>query len=88
MALTTEPAEKNVMYQAPHNHAKFPLVDSGLLFYSFFFYGTLETIGAFYLYFLYMAGRGPLREASIDYQGHVTFPISYTPDQLLFAWDW
>lgn len=96
IALTYEKPETLLMFEPPRNIRTTRLVNLNLIAYSYLFYGTLESIGAFLNYFLYMGERGPTRMVPDplplidDYPAlaDVSYPIGYTADQLLFAWKW
>jgi len=96
IALTYEKPETLLMFEPPRNIRTTRLVNLNLIAYSYIFYGTLESIGAFLNYFLYMGERGPTRLVPDplplidDYPAlaEVSYPIGYTAEQLLFAWKW
>ena len=54
IALIMEDAEMNIMNLPPRNPALQHLVSVNLLLYTYLFYGLMETISAFFLYFHYM----------------------------------
>jgi sodium/potassium-transporting ATPase subunit alpha len=58
IALCAEPAEGLVMLEPPRDVKKH-LVDGAILLYAFLFYGSLQLVSAFYMYFDYMMYRGP-----------------------------
>jgi sodium/potassium-transporting ATPase subunit alpha len=92
IALTREPSEKTIMLDQPRDLKMQPLVDIRLILYSYLFYGTLQSVGAFYMYFIYMAERGPTRAVPspvpADDDGFRTFPAGYRSSQLINAWNW
>lgn len=98
VALTNEIPELTIMTEPPRDPKKQPLVDMRLVGYSYLFYGTLESISSFVVYFVYMAARGPTNSIPnpipADDDGYVnatptrTFPSGYTMQQLTGAWNW
>lgn len=90
IALINEPAEKGIMLEKPRDLKNTRLVTVGMIIYSYLFYGTIESIGSFINYFLYMSERGPLNVITGPlpsmYNGNATFPIGYKPQQLIEAW--
>ena len=84
VALTNELPEKLIMSVPPRDPVRSPLVCVRLMCYSYLFYGTLESIGAFTSYFWYMSSRGPIGEAG----SRERYPIGYMPSQLIGAWHW
>lgn len=92
VALSTEKIESDIMLLPPRVPENQPLVSIHLICYSYFFYGTMQAVGAFYLYFLYMSERGPLGVVAspipIDDDGKLQFPVGYLPHQLIRAWNW
>jgi sodium/potassium-transporting ATPase subunit alpha len=92
MSLITEPAQRSLMSEKPRDRSKNPLTPVSLVFYSYFFYANLQSIGTFTDYFLYMWNRGPHElpnplPAELP-SGNFTFPAGYTPKQLIGAWNW
>lgn len=79
VALTTEPAEDDIMLRPPRNTKTQRLVNFELISYGYFFYGSLESLACLFIYFLYMAQRGPLDDASST--------RGYSASQLIQAWD-
>lgn len=74
------------MHKAPRNIKTQPLVVYQIVIYSYLFYGTLESIAAFFVYFLYMYERGPHtlpNPVPTDDDGERTFPVGYTQSQLM-----
>ena len=57
IALTYEPAEKEILLEKPRDLSKSFLVDFKLIGYSYLFYGNLQSIGSFINYFIYMASK-------------------------------
>ena len=96
IALTYEQPETLLMFEKPRDIRNTRLVNFYLIGYSYLFYGTLECLGAFLNYFLYMSERGPTHIVPDplplvdDYPAvaNVAYPIGYTPGQLTFAWKW
>ena len=92
VALTNELPEKATMKEPPRDVKKSPLVDFKLIGYSYLFYGSMQSVGAFFNYFYYMSNRGPTNVISgaipADDDGNRTFPIAYKPNQLIGAWNW
>jgi len=94
VALTNELPERTIMQQPPRNPKKSPLVDMKLIGYSYLYYGSLQSLGAFTTYFLYMSSRGPTNQvpnplpATDDSVQNVHFPVGYKPTQLIGAWTW
>lgn len=92
VALTNEPPEDEIMQQPPRDVKKRRLLDLSLVGYAYLFYANMESIGAFYMYFHYMASRGPTRAVPVpvpeDDDGQRSFPAGYTTNQLLAAWNW
>ena len=67
------------------------LLDLKLLAYSYLFYANMISVGAFYMYFDYMARRGPHtvpNPVPADDDGTRTFPAGYSASQLIGAWNW
>ena len=92
VALTFEPPETFVMLEPARDLKTKRLLDFKILGYSFFFYGSLMTIGTWYTYFHYMANRGPTggvpTPIPADDDGSRSFPAGYTASQLVGAWKW
>lgn len=92
VALMHEPQESELMSVPPRDIKTVRLVTPPLIFYSYFFYGTLESVASFVLFFSYMAKRGPtgLMPDSLpsDDDGAPAFAMGYTPKQLTNAWNW
>lgn len=91
IALTNEAPEKSIMLEKPRDFKKERLVTPNLIVYSYLFYGTIQSVGSFINYFLYMSERGPTNELTgplpSSYNGNITFPIGYLPGQLVGAWN-
>ena len=48
VALTSEPPEREIMLEKPRDSKHRPLVDFRLVAYSYLFYGTMESVAAFF----------------------------------------
>ena len=87
VALTREPSEHFIMHEPPRDPAKQYLVDLTLVAYSYLIVGNLESVIAFFIYFLYMSNRGPStglpRNLPADDDGQRQFPTAYEPHQLI-----
>lgn len=91
VALTRETSEFAIMTLPPRNPVKQPLVSWSLIAYAYLFYGTMASVASFVVYFVYMYQRGPRdvpNPIPSDDTGELAFPAGYTPNQLLFAWNW
>jgi len=92
VALTNEPAEDEIMQRPPRDVKKRRLLDLPLVGYAYMFYANMISIGCFYMYFHYMANRGPPQgiptPTPADDDGNGVFPAGYTTAQLLGAWNW
>ena len=60
IALMYEPAESDIMAAPPRNVATTRLVTAPLIAYGYLFYGTLQSIGSFIIWFVYLANRGSM----------------------------
>jgi sodium/potassium-transporting ATPase subunit alpha len=90
VALTHEAPETSLMLDKPRNPKKTPLVSAALVMYAYLFYGTLQSVGSFFVYFLYMSERGPHSAPNpipADDDGTRVFPAGYLPLQLIGAWN-
>lgn len=85
-------AEAEIMKDPPRDLKTSRLVNWQLICYAYLFYGTMQSVGSFINYFLYMSERGPTHEISgpvpYDDQGQYDFPVGYRPSQLINAWNW
>lgn len=93
VALTLEEGEDEAMEKPPRDFKKTHLVDWKLIAYGYLFIGNLESVACFFIWFVYMAQRGPTNQLQgpipANYDGPpLTFPLGYRADQLIFAWNW
>ena len=91
LALMNELPEGDIMDRPPRDVKNMRLIDWKLLLYSYMFYANAMSIGAFYMFFHYMFYRGPHdlpNPVPVNDDGTRSFPMGYTPGQLLFAWNW
>ncbi len=91
LALMNELPEGDIMDRPPRDVKNTRLIDWKVLLYSYMFYANSMSIGAFYMFFHYMFYRGPHdlpNPVPVDDDGTRSFPMGYTPGQLLFAWNW
>ena len=100
VALMNEPPEEDILRTPPRDIHRRHLVDWKLIVYAYLFYANMICIGAFYNYFDYMATRGSRSSLSTPIPaddepfatpsdtGARSFPAGYSPNQILFAWNW
>jgi len=94
IALMNEPPETDIMRQPPRDIRKSHLLDYRLVVYAYLFYANLNSVGAFYTYFLYMAERGNTRALPDPIPGDDAsynpsdLPAGYRLGQLIGAWNW
>ena len=88
IALTYEPAESSILAEPPRDLRTSNLVDLKLIGYSYLFYGTVQSIGSFIIYFMYMNERGVHDVPSpipLDDDGSRTFPAGSVPCEDLIS---
>ena len=95
VALMYEPPERDIMLEKPRDVRRVPLVPLSLIAYSYLFFGTLQSIASFGLFFQYLSSRGPhtLPSPLPDTSSTALTPLEllpagYSPGQLVFAWHW
>lgn len=86
IALMNEPPETSLMKEKPRNIHTDHIVNWKLICYSYLWYGSLQSVGSFINYFIYMAERGNTRSVStpvpVDYFGTNEAPFGFRAVQL------